>query len=342
MLEQRDVPLAGLTTLRLGGPARRVLTATTDEEVVDAVRSADAAGEPLLVLGGGSNLVAPDEGFDGTVLRVSTHGLSEAPQAEHALLVEAGVDWDHVVALAVQEGYAGIEALSGIPGQVGAAPIQNIGAYGQDLAQTVAWVRALDRTTGDVVVLDNEACRFTYRHSVFKGTDRYVVLAVALALEHSRDGAPVRYAELARRLGVEVGDRVPAVGVRAAVLELRRGKGMVLDPDDHDTWSAGSFFTNPVLSAEDAARLVPDDAPRWPEGDGVKASAAWLIERSGFAKGYGPGTVTLSTKHPLALTNRGGATAADLLALAREVRDGVRDRFGITLENEPVILGATL
>lgn len=342
MLEQRDVPLAGLTTLRLGGPARRVLTATTDEEVVDAVRSADAAGEPLLVLGGGSNLVAPDEGFDGTVLRVSTHGLSEAPQAEHALLVEAGVDWDHVVALAVQEGYAGIEALSGIPGQVGAAPIQNIGAYGQDLAQTVAWVRALDRTTGDVVVLDNEACRFTYRHSVFKGTDRYVVLAVALALEHSRDGAPVRYAELARRLGVEVGDRVPAVGVRAAVLELRRGKGMVLDPDDHDTWSAGSFFTNPVLSAEDAARLLPDDAPRWPEGDGVKASAAWLIERSGFAKGYGPGTVTLSTKHPLALTNRGGATAADLLALAREVRDGVRDRFGITLENEPVILGATL
>ena len=342
MLEQRDVPLAGLTTLRLGGPARRVLTATTDEDVVEAVREADAGGEPLLVLGGGSNLVAPDEGFDGTVLRVSTHGLAEAPQAEHALLVEAGVDWDHVVALAVQEGYAGIEALSGIPGQVGAAPIQNIGAYGQDLAQTVAWVRALDRSTGDVVVLDNAACRFTYRHSAFKGTDRYVVLAVALALEHSRDGAPVRYAELARRLGVEVGDRVPAADVRAAVLELRRGKGMVLDPGDHDTWSAGSFFTNPVLPAGDAARLLPDDAPRWPEGDGVKASAAWLIERSGFGKGYGSGPVTLSTKHTLALTNRGGATTADLLALAREVRDGVRDRFGITLENEPVILGAAL
>ena len=342
MLEQRDVPLAGLTTLRLGGPARRVLTATTDEDVVEAVREADAGGEPLLVLGGGSNLVAPDDGFDGTVLRVSTHGLSEAPQAEHALLVEAGVDWDHVVALAVQEGYAGIEALSGIPGQVGAAPIQNIGAYGQDLAQTVAWVRALDRSTGDVVVLDNAACRFTYRHSAFKGTDRYVVLAVALALEHSRDGAPVRYAELARRLGVEVGDRVPAADVRAAVLELRRGKGMVLDPGDHDTWSAGSFFTNPVLPAGDAARLLPDDAPRWPEGDGVKTSAAWLIERSGFAKGHGSGPVTLSTKHTLALTNRGGATTADLLALAREVRDGVRNRFGITLENEPVILGATL
>jgi UDP-N-acetylmuramate dehydrogenase len=342
VLEQRYVPLAGLTTLRLGGPARRVLIATTDEEVVEVVRAADASGEPLLVLGGGSNLVVPDDGFDGAVLRVSTLGLSEAPQAEHALLVEAGVDWDHVVALAVQEGYAGIEALSGIPGQVGAAPIQNIGAYGQDLAQTVAWVRALDRSTGDVVVLDNAACRFTYRHSVFKGTDRYVVLAVALALEHSRDGAPVRYAELARRLGVEVGDSVPSADVRAAVLELRRGKGMVLDPDDHDTWSAGSFFTNPVLSAEDAARLLPDDAPRWPEGDGVKASAAWLIERSGFAKGYGSGPVTLSTKHTLALTNRGGATTADLLALAREVRDGVRGRFGITLENEPVILGGRL
>ena len=343
MLEQHDVPLAGLTTLRLGGPARRVLTAKTDEEVVEAVRTADAAGEPLLVLGGGSNQVAPDEGFEGTVLRVSTHGLAEAPQAEHALLVEAGVDWDHVVALAVQEGYAGIEALSGIPGEVGAAPIQNIGAYGQDLAQTVAWVRALDRSTGDVVVLDNAACRFTYRHSVFKGTDRYVVLAVALALQHSRDGAPVRYAELARTLGVEVGDRVPSAQVRAAVLELRRGKGMVLDPDDHDTWSAGSFFTNPVLPADEAARLLPDDAPRWPEGDGgVKASAAWLIERSGFGKGYGTGPARISTKHTLALTNRGGATTADLLALAREVRDGVRDRFGITLVNEPVILGVEL
>jgi UDP-N-acetylmuramate dehydrogenase len=342
VLEQRDVPLAGLTTLRLGGPARRVLTATTDEEVVEAVRSADAAGEPLLVLGGGSNLVAPDEGFDGTVLRIATRGLAEAPQADHALLLEAGVDWDHAVRLAVEEGYAGIEALSGIPGQVGAAPIQNIGAYGQDLAQTVAWVRALDRTTGDVVVLDNAACRFTYRHSAFKGNDRFVVLAVALSLEHSRDGAPVRYAELATTLGVEVGDRVPAAEVRAAVLDLRRGKGMVLDPDDHDTWSAGSFFTNPVLPVDEAERLLPDDAPRWPEGDGVKASAAWLIERSGFAKGYGPGPVTLSTKHTLALTNRGGATTADLLALAREIRGGVRDRFGITLHNEPVVLGDQL
>ncbi len=344
MLEQRDVPIAGLTTLRLGGPARRVLTATTDEEVVAAVRDADAAGEPLIVLGGGSNLVAPDEGFDGTMLRVDLRHFAVAPLAEHALQFGAGVDWDHAVRLAVDEGYAGLEALSGIPGLAGAAPIQNVGAYGQDVAQTLGWVRALDRTTHDVVWLSRADCSFGYRSSVFKRhPHRYVVLSVSFALEHSRDGAPVRYAELARTLGVDVGERVPSADVRAAVLELRRGKGMVLDPADHDTWSAGSFFTNPVLPADDAARLLPDDAPRWPEGDsGVKTSAAWLIEASGFSKGYGTGPARISTKHTLALTNRGGATTADLLSLAREVRDGVRDRFGITLVNEPVILGGEL
>ncbi len=307
------------------------------------VRAADARGEPLLILGGGSNLVPADAGFDGTVLKVATSGVASAPLAEHALQLAAGDDWDLAVALAVQEGYAGIEALSGIPGQVGAAPIQNIGAYGQDLSQTLAWVRVLDRTTGDVLLLDNADCRFSYRHSVFKGSDRYVVLSVALALEHSRLGAPVRYAELARRLGVSVGERVPAADVRAAVLDLRRGKGMVLDAADHDTWSVGSFFTNPFLPAEDAGRLLPDEAPRWPDRDGrVKASAAWLIERAGFAKGYGDGPVRLSTKHTLALTNRGGATTADVLALAREIRDGVRERFGISLVAEPVLVGAEL
>jgi UDP-N-acetylmuramate dehydrogenase len=341
--EQREVPLAGLTTLRLGGPARRVVVAETEVEVVDTVRELDAAGEPLLVLGGGSNVVVGDGGFDGTVVRMATRGISVAPLAEHSLQVSAGEDWDAVVALAVHEGFAGIEALSGIPGLSGAAPIQNVGAYGQDVAQTLVWVRALDRATGDVVVLDNAACRFTYRHSVFKGSDRYVVLSVAFALERSRQGAPVRYAELARRLGVEPGRRVPATEVREAVLDLRRGKGMVLDPADHDTWSAGSFFTNPVLPADEAARLLPEDAPRWPERDGqVKTSAAWLIERSGFTRGYGQGPVRLSTKHTLALTNRGGARTADLLALAREVRDGVRERFGITLVNEPVLVGCAL
>jgi UDP-N-acetylmuramate dehydrogenase len=340
--ELSQVPLAGLTTLRLGGPARRLLVAGTEDEVVEAVRAADAGAEPLLVLGGGSNLVVADEGFDGTVLQVATRGVAVAPLAEHALQVEAGVDWDHVVRLTVEEGYAGLEALSGIPGRVGAAPIQNVGAYGQEVAQTVAWVRVLDRSTHDVVLLDPQECGFGYRDSVFKRSDRYVVLAVAFALEHSRLGAPVRYAELARRLGVAVGARVPATDVRAAVLELRRGKGMVLDAEDHDTWSAGSFFTNPLLAPEEAATL-PEDAPRWHTDDGrVKTSAAWLIEQAGIGKGHGAGAARVSTKHTLALTNRGGATTAELLELAREIRAAVLDRFGITLVPEPVLVGVEL
>jgi UDP-N-acetylmuramate dehydrogenase len=340
--EHSQVPLAGLTTLRLGGPARRLLVADTEDEVVEAVRAADTDSEPLLVLGGGSNLVVADEGFDGTVLQVATRGVAVAALAEHALQVEAGVDWDHVVRLTVDEGYAGLEALSGIPGRVGAAPIQNVGAYGQEVAQTVGWVRALDRSTHDVVLLGPEECGFGYRDSVFKRSDRYVVLAVAFALEHSRRGAPVRYAELARRLGVEVGERVPATDVRAAVLELRRGKGMVLDAEDHDTWSAGSFFTNPLLPPDQAAAL-PEPAPRWPTDDGrVKTSAAWLIEQAGIGKGHGSGAARVSTKHTLALTNRGGATTAELLALAREIRAAVQDRFGVTLVPEPVLVGAEL
>jgi UDP-N-acetylmuramate dehydrogenase len=341
--EQTGVPLAGLTTLRLGGPARRLVVAGTDDEVVEVVRDCDARGEPLLVIGGGSNLVVGDAGFDGTVLQVATRGVETAAEPRHTLVLEAGVDWDHAVALAVDEGYAGLEALSGVPGRVGAAPIQNVGAYGQEVAQTLAWVRVLDRATHDVVQLPPEECGFGYRDSVFKRVpDRYVVLAVAFALEHSRLGAPVVYAELARRLGVGLGARVPGADVRAAVLELRRGKGMVLDPDDHDTWSAGSFFTNPVLD-EAAAAELPEAAPRWPERDGrVKTSAAWLIEQAGFGKGYGDGPARVSGKHTLALTNRGGATAEDVLALAREIRDGVRDRFGVTLHNEPVLVGASL
>jgi UDP-N-acetylmuramate dehydrogenase len=340
--EHSQVPLAGLTTLRLGGPARRLLVAETEDEVVEAVRAADTDSEPLLVLGGGSNLVVADEGFDGTVVQIATRGVAVAPLALHALQVEAGVDWDHVVGLTVEEGYAGLEALSGIPGRVGAAPIQNVGAYGQEVAQTVGWVRALDRSTHDVVLLGPADCGFGYRDSVFKRSDRYVVLAVAFALEHSRLGAPVRYAELARRLGVEVGARVPATDVRAAVLELRRGKGMVLDAEDRDTWSAGSFFTNPLLPPEEAAAL-PETAPRWPTADGrVKTSAAWLIEQAGIGKGYGSGAARVSTKHTLALTNRGGATTADLLVLAREIRVAVQDRFGVTLVPEPVLVGAEL
>jgi UDP-N-acetylmuramate dehydrogenase len=354
VLERSDVPLAPLTTLRLGGPARRLVTAYDEAELVSAVRAADTAAEPLLVLGGGSNVVLPDEGFDGTVVRIAVRGLAGRRAGERVLLdVAAGEDWDTLVATCVADRLVGVEALSGIPGLAGASPVQNIGAYGQELAQTATAVRAYDRTSGEVVVLDRGQCRFAYRHSTFKAQPgRYVVLAVQLALGEGERSAPVRYAELARRLGVEVGDTAPLDAVRDAVLALRRSKGMVLDPTDVDTRSAGSFFTNPLLQPQEAAslrervraRLGADvRAPEWPEPDGrVKTSAAWLIERSGFAKGHFDGPVGLSTKHTLALVNRGGGTAADLRRVSRAVRDGVQDAFGVTLVPEPVVVGEPL
>jgi UDP-N-acetylenolpyruvoylglucosamine reductase len=348
VLERSDVPLAPLTTLRLGGPARRLVTAYDEAELVDAVRTADDAGEPLLVLGGGSNVVLPDAGFDGTVVRVAARGLAGRREGDRVLLdAAAGEDWEAFVATCVADRLVGVEALSGIPGLVGASPVQNIGAYGQELAQTAVAVRAWDRLAGEVVVLSREECRFSYRHSLFKvHPARYVVLAVQLALEEGELAAPVRYAELARRLGVEVGERAPLAEVREAVLALRRGKGMVLDAADPDTRSAGSFFTNPVLTPEqlDALRgRVDGDPPAFPEPDGrVKTSAAWLIERAGFAKGAFDGPAGLSGKHVLALVNRGGATTADLLRVARAVRDGVRDRLGVELVAEPHLVGQEL
>ncbi len=333
------------TTLRLGGPAERWVRATTEQELSDALVEADTAGEPVLVLGGGSNLVVADSGFPGTVVEVATRGAEidadAGPSCGGATVtVAAGESWDELVALAVDRGWVGIEALSGIPGSVGATPIQNVGAYGQEVSQTVARVRVWDRTLRGVRTFANADCRFGYRTSRFKADpSRHVVLSVTYQLRQGDLGAPVAYAELARALGVEIGQRAPLAEVRAAVLDLRRGKGMVLDPADHDTWSAGSFFTNPVVAADQ----VPDGAPAWPQPDGrVKTSAAWLIERAGFAKGHGTDRVSLSTKHPLALTNRGAATTDDLLALAREVRDGVAERFGIVLVNEPVLVGAEL
>lgn len=339
-----DVALAELTTLRLGGPARRLVEVATAADLVDAVRTADRAGEPLLVVAGGSNLVVADDGFDGTVVHVATRGVDVQPGTDGdrvRVTVQAGEPWDDLVARAVDEGWSGIEALSGIPGSAGATPIQNVGAYGQEVADTIAGLRAWDRERREVRAFRPAECGFGYRTSAFKGHDRFVVLDVTFELPPGRDGAPVRYAELARRLGVDPGARAPAGDVRDAVLALRRGKGMVLDPDDHDTWSAGSFFTNPILDPAD----VPEGAPAWPQPDGrVKTSAAWLIDHAGFGRGHpGPGgRVALSTKHPLALTNRGGATTADLLALARAVRDGVRDRFGVELVNEPTLVGCTL
>ncbi|TDE33783.1 UDP-N-acetylmuramate dehydrogenase [Actinomadura sp. 6K520] len=349
-----EVNLAGYTTLRLGGPARRFVEATTEAELVSAIRKADDTGEPVLVLGGGSNVVVSDDGFPGTVVHVGTRG-TERVAAEGDTVhvrVQAGEDWDPFVARCVADGLAGVECLSGIPGRVGATPIQNVGAYGQDVSETIVEVRAYDREARTVVALDRDACRFTYRHSAFKGHDRFVVLDVTYALHEAEESRPIAYTELAKQLGVRPGDRVTLKEARDAVLELRRGKGMVLDPADPDSRSAGSFFTNPILEPGQLAelerrvadRLGPDATfPRYPETGGrVKTSAAWLIDRAGFGRGHTVGPARISTKHTLALTNPGGASTADLLALAREVRRGVREAFGVELVNEPVLVGVTL
>jgi UDP-N-acetylmuramate dehydrogenase len=345
--------LSDHTTLRLGGPARDWVRASTDQELIDAVSAADANGTPVLVLGGGSNLVVADEGFDGLVVEVATSGVTPDTGDSGGVCggvmvrVAAGEGWDELVATAVERGWAGIEALSGIPGSVGATPIQNVGAYGQDVSQTIASVRVWDRTLKGLRTFAAADCGFGYRHSRFKADpSRHVVLSVDFQLRPGTLGAPIEYAELARAAGVEASQRAPLSVVRDAVLRLRSGKGMVLDATDHDTWSAGSFFTNPHLRPDQAAAL-PADAPRWPEADGtVKSSAAWLIERAGFSKGYGlelrGGHVSLSTKHTLALTNRGEATTEELLALARTVRDGVERAFGVRLVNEPVLVGCVL
>ncbi|MGF0115735.1 UDP-N-acetylmuramate dehydrogenase [Promicromonospora sp. Marseille-Q5078] len=388
--------LSELTTLRVGGPVDDYVEAESERELIDAVRAADDAGQPLLVIGGGSNLLVADEGFAGLVVRDVRQGL-DADLADScgtdgacggaSLTLPAGQDWDAFVAEAVANEWVGVEALSGVPGTVGAAPVQNIGAYGQEVSGVVASVRTWDRLTGSRKTFTLSELGFGYRTSLLKRTmragggegapwyptPRYVVLEVNLQMRLGSLSAPVGYGELARRLDVEVGERAPSAAVREAVLELRGGKGMLLEgvgvaapdhaPDhDHDRWSAGSFFTNPVLPAE-AAEDLPEDAPRFPVRSAtpetttgpslgvvdptlVKTSAAWLIEHAGFTKGFGlageHSPARLSTRHTLALTNRGGATAADLVALARAVRDGVRDAFGVELEPEPVLVGTAL
>ena len=344
-----DAPLAPRTTLRLGGPARRLVEAASEAQLVELVRAADAGGEPLLVLAGGSNVVIADAGFPGTVVQVATRGIDreERPGGRVRLTVAAGEPWDEVVAGAVAAGLAGLEALSGIPGSTGATPIQNVGAYGQEVAETIVGVRALERGSGAVVDLAPGACGFGYRSSVFKRTDSHVVLAVTFELAAAPRSAPLRYGELARTLGAAEGEGAPLADVRAAVLELRRGKGMVLDPEDHDTWSAGSFFTNPVLDdtafqslEERAATTGLGTPPRFPEPGGrVKTSAAWLMEAAGFHRGEARGPVALSSRHALALTNRGGATTEQLLAFAREIAEAVEARLGVALVPEPVLVG---
>jgi UDP-N-acetylmuramate dehydrogenase len=337
-------PLAPLTTLRLGGPARRLVEADSADAVVAAIRDADAGGEPLLLLGGGSNVVIADDGWPGTAVLVTSAGreLERRPDGTVLLTVEAGEDWDGVVAASVAAGFGGLECLSGIPGRTGATPVQNVGAYGVEIADLLVDVDLYDRTADRVRAhVPAAELGLGYRTSMLKGRTDAVVLRVRFALPGDGDSAPIRYPELARVLGVEVGARLPAQRVREAVLRLRRGKGMVLDADDHDTWSAGSFFTNPVLPEQEA----PPGAPRWPAGAGlVKIPAAWLIERAGFGRGHpGPGgRVALSRKHVLALTNRGSGSTVDLIGLAREVRDGVRKQCGVVLQPEPVLVRCRL
>lgn len=334
--------LAAHTTLRVGGVADDFVVAESEADLIAAVQEADAVASPVLVLGGGSNLLASDEAFGGRVVAVRTGGVHvDADACGGAVVrVAAGESWDALAERAGVEGWIGAEALAGIPGLVGSTPIQNVGAYGQDIGQTVASVRCWDRKSGAVKTLFHRDLRFGYRTSRLKQEPgRWLVLEVVFQFRLGDLGAPIQYAELADRLGVALGERAPSADVRAAVLELRRSKGMVLDSEDHDTWSAGSFFTNPIVAADAA----PKGAPTWPQADEqVKVGAAWLIENAGFGKGYRAGAAGLSTKHTLALTNRGGATAAELIVLAREVRDGVRDRFGIELVNEPVLVGLTL
>ncbi|MEU7630561.1 UDP-N-acetylmuramate dehydrogenase [Nocardia sp. NPDC049220] len=343
-----SVRLAELTTLRVGGPATVADCATT-EALVATVRALDAAGVPVLLLAGGSNLLIGDDGFDGVVVRIATTGVEIGAGR---VVAEAGANWDDVVRATVAAGLGGLECLSGIPGSAGATPVQNVGAYGAEVAQLLRRARLLDRVSGEIRWVGPEELGFGYRTSVLKHRDDAVLLEVEFALRTDGSSVPLRYGELAGGLGAAEGESVPAARVREAVLRLRAGKGMVLDAADHDTWSAGSFFTNPVVAADQVAQVqaaivahVGDvTVPTYPAPDGVKFSAGWLIERAGFGKGY-PGAeaaARLSTKHTLALTNRGAASAADLVALARTVRDGVAARFGIRLEPEPITVGITL
>ena len=345
MSERPAATLAELTTLRLGGPAKRLVEVHDEAGLVAEVAACDQRGEPVLVLGGGSNVVVADGGFDGTVVLVRIGGVrvDDDGCGGMSVTVAPGEDWDEFVVRAIDEGWRGVECLSGIPGLVGAVPMQNVGAYGQEVADSIASVRTYDRARQRHVTYAAGDCGFGYRTSRFKREpDRHLILGVTFQFALGDRSAPVGYAELARRLDAPIGARLPSSEVRTAVLDLRSAKGMVLDAADHDTWSAGSFFTNPLLDAT-AAEQLPAEAPRWPVGDArVKTSAAWLIERAGFTKGFGDGAVRLSSKHTLALTNRGDGTAAELVSLAREIRDGVAAKFGVVLDNEPVLVGLEL
>jgi UDP-N-acetylmuramate dehydrogenase len=331
------------TSLRVGGPAKSIVNVATEAEIITAI---EAAGDsPVLIIGGGSNVLISDSGFEGTVIHIANNQAeSEIDACSGATLtIGAGEDWDDFVRTSIERGFAGLETLSGIPGTVGAAPIQNIGAYGHEVSEFITRVRTYDRHAKSVKTFTNAECEFEYRTSHFKKhPGRYIVLSVQFQLRIGEISTPITYAELAKKLGVEVGEKAPVADTRKAVMELRAAKGMLLNPDDKDSWSAGSFFTNPIVSVEVAAKL-PEEAPKWPTSDGrIKTSAAWLIEHSGIDKGKSHGGARISTKHVLALTNSGSATAEELVQLAREVRNSVQEKFGIALEPEVNLVGISL
>ena len=334
--------LANHTTLGVGGPAAKIIHATTEAELISAVKSADETNTPLLILGGGSNVLISDAGFSGTVVKVETTGNSFEIDAcsGGTLTVSAGVDWDEFVQFTIEKGLANLESLSGIPGTVGGAPIQNIGAYGHEVSEVIARVRTFDRRLKEVKTFTASQCGFGYRSSIFKSEpDRYVILDVTFQLRLGEESLPIAYAELAKELGVEIGARVAITKVRDAVVKLRGAKGMLLG---QGIKSAGSFFMNPILN-KDAADKLPSDAPRWPMPDGrVKTSAAWLMEHAGVNKGDQMAGAQISPKHVLALSNAGDASAKDLIELARSAQEKVRAKFGIVLQSEVQLVGLSL
>ncbi len=335
--------LSKYTSFRVGGPASKIIQVSTEAEIIAAIE--EAGDSPILIMGGGTNLLISDKGFEGTVIRISNNSVqSEVDACSGATLtIGAGEDWDTFVQTTVDRGFAGLETLSGIPGTVGAAPIQNIGAYGHEVAEFITRVRTYDRQEKALKTFTNSECEFSYRNSYFKAhPGRYVVLEVQFQIRRGEFSDPITYIELSRKLGIEPGDKAPVAATRAAVLELRASKGMLLKSDDHDSWSAGSFFTNPIVSQQ-AADQLPDAAPKWPLTDGrVKVSAAWLIENSGIHKGDEVGGARISTKHVLALSNSGSATASDIAELAKRARNQVKEVFGITLEAEVNLVGVEI
>lgn len=336
--------LSSFTTLRVGGPARKIVHAHSEAELIEFVKAADSVKEPILILGGGSNLLISDAGFAGTVIRVESKGNALDYDACSGGMIEvsAGEDWDKFVEISIEKGFADLESLSGIPGTVGGAPIQNIGAYGHEVSETIARVKTYDRSKGEVKTFTNAECKFSYRNSIFKEQPgKYVILTVTFQLRKGAQSLPITYAELAKQLSVNIGDRVEVTKVRQAVLKLRASKGMLINLENEIN-SAGSFFVNPILS-KSAADKLPADAPRWPQNDGkVKTSAAWLMEHSGVVKGEKLAGAQISNKHVLALTNSGDATAEDIIELARRARKKVYEKFGIKLEAEVQLVGVNL